>query len=104
VRTIASKLEEVSEVCPLEEHVIKIRNLMAEWLSTPVIFNNEITKVIENLGKTDEVRNKYGAELSSSCSMALAAAAVLQTQENPMRVLMQRLVAEQIKEGMRIKQ
>jgi len=103
VRTIASKLEEVSEVRPLEEHVIKIRNLMAEWLSTPVIFNNEITKVIENLGKTDEVRDKYGAELSSSCSMALAAAAVLQTQENPMRVLMQRLVAEQIKEGMRIK-
>jgi len=103
VRTIANKLDEVSEACPLQEHVIKIRNLMAEWLSTPVIFNNEITKVIENLGKTDEVRNKYGAELSSSCSIALAAAAVLQTQENPMRVLMQRLVAEQLKEGMRVK-
>jgi hypothetical protein len=103
VSRIASKLDEVSKACRPDEHVIKIRNLMAEWLSTPVIFNNEITKVIENLGKTDEVRNKYGAELSSSCSMALAAVAVLQTQENPMRVLMQRIVAEQLKEGMRVK-
>ena len=63
----------------------RLRRLLSEWLTVPVLFDESLFESISALGSADVVERRWGHEIRAAYDHACAAARLLQRTENPAR-------------------
>lgn len=76
------------EACEISD---RLRNLLSEWLTVPVTFDDGILSALHGFGASSDVEARWGRDIRVAFDSALQAAEALQRVENPVRA---RLKAE----------
>ena len=98
VRSIVTSLSQ-SDDLDASEIIGRMRTVLSTWLTTPVRFDDTMSRALQEMGTPAGVEARWGRDVRAHYEESLASADTLLTVENPLRVKLAELVRDSSSTG-----